>query len=87
MNIHPAIHMEQLKEEYEASASQLLFQGFYNKFQPGPGLKNEQLQWLLQQVVVLDEQRGKVSVSLVCRRAPSLAVCLFSLESGQTNRL
>lgn len=59
MNIHPAIHMEQMKEEYEASASQLLLQGFYNKFQPGPGLKNEQLQWLLQQVVVLDEQRGK----------------------------
>jgi len=59
MSMQPGIDMERMKDKYEASASQLLLQAFHTKFQHGTRLDREQLQWLLQQVLVLDEQRGK----------------------------
>ncbi|MDO7907706.1 N-acetyltransferase [Paenibacillus sp. JX-17] len=59
MNVQPVIHLEGMKEEYEASVSRLLLEGFRRKFQCGTGLNDEQLQLLLERLLVMDEQRGK----------------------------
>ncbi|MCM3203630.1 GNAT family N-acetyltransferase [Paenibacillus illinoisensis] len=57
MIIHPVVQMERMKEEHQASVSQLLFQGFCSKF--GANLNNAQTMMLFETCLALDEQQGK----------------------------
>ncbi|NUU79206.1 hypothetical protein [Paenibacillus xylanilyticus] len=79
-----AILMERMKEEHKASVSELLQQGFCSKFQLGTGLNNSQLQWLLERLLVLVEQRGG-SERIVALQGGSVVGSLslqFQVRSG-----